>query len=167
MYLLLLLLFPFYDFLPSYDLAKSLQKIYDPPRKDYVIFIDYTKSINEERLYVIDMKTKETIIKSSVSHAHRSGKLYPILFSNKVGSKKSCVGAFLTLNSYYGKWGYSMRIKGLDPGINDNTQNRAIVFHPNVTDKTSWSAGCFTTPDSVNTKLINLVKNGCLVYVLN
>jgi hypothetical protein len=31
--------------------------------------------------------------------------------------------------------------------------------------KTKWSWGCFATPEEINIKLIDLIKNGCLVYV--
>jgi hypothetical protein len=31
--------------------------------------------------------------------------------------------------------------------------------------KTRWSWGCFATPEETNKKLIDLIKNGCLVYV--
>jgi len=167
MYLSILLLLSFYIYDPSYELAKQLQLIYDTPRKDYVIFIDYTKNIKEERLYVIDMKQKKVVLKSTVSHAYNSGKLYATKFSNKIGSKKSCVGAFQTMNSYYGKWGYSMKIKGLDKGINDNSYIRAIVFHSNIVQKTTWSEGCFATPETINRRLIDLIKDGCLLYVLD
>jgi hypothetical protein len=111
------------------------------------------------------MKKKEIVLTSKVSHAYNSGRKCPTKFSNVVGTKKSCTGAFLTLNSYYGQWGYAMRIEGLDNGINDNARKRSIVFHSNVVQKTSWSEGCFTTPTDINRKLINLVKEGNLIYV--
>ena len=152
---------------PGYELVKSLQDIYSPPKKDYVIIIDYTKSIDEDRLYLFDMKKKEIILTSKVSHAYNSGKKYATKFSNSFGTKKSCIGAFITLDSYYGQWGYSMRIEGLDEGINNNAKKRGIVFHSNIVQKTSWSEGCFATPPEVNKKLINLVKGGNLIYVLD
>lgn len=167
MYLLFLLLLSFQQYDPVYELSKHLQLIYDPPRKDYVVYIDYRQSIDEDRLYLVDMNSKKVILKTKVSHAYNSGKKYPTKFSNKIGTKKSCVGAFLTLNSYYGKWGYSMKIKGLDYGINDNAYVRAIVFHSNIVQRTTWSEGCFATPDLINKRLIDLVKDGCLVYVYN
>ena len=39
---------------------------------------------------------------------------------------------------------------------------------PKSTEKmaTPWSNGCFATPKDVNEKIIDLTKNGTLVYVI-
>ena len=150
---------------PSYDFTEKIQLIYNPPRKEYVILIDYSKPMTEDRLFVYDMKTKEMILKTTVSHAFNSGTKYATKFSNKIGSKKSSIGGFITLDSYYGKWGYSMKIKGVDGELNNNAEIRSIIFHSDVTNKTSYSEGCFETHTEINTKLINMVKGGCLIYV--
>lgn len=145
--------------------AASLIETYSPPRKDYVILIDYSRKISEERLWVIRMSDGKVVIKCRVAHAFLSGRELPTSFSNKVGTKKSCVGAFITLNSYWGRWGYSMKVRGLEPGINDNAFVRSIVFHSDIVQKTTWSEGCFATPHETNKSIIDLTKGGCLVYV--
>lgn len=148
------------------DLISEKIKSYNPPRKDYVIVIDYKKSILSERLYVIDVKTNEVVIKSKVSHAFNSGLFYPTDFSNVPGTNKSCYGSFFTGSTVYGKFGYSMWVHGQDRGINNNACSRAIIFHPDTKMKTIWSAGCFATSEETNKKIIDLTKNGCLVIVL-
>jgi hypothetical protein len=150
---------------PSYDLAKKIQMFYDPTRKDYVVLIDFRKPMSEKRLFVFDMEKKELILASTVSHAFNSGKNYATDFSNQVNSKKSSVGAFITLNSFWGRWGYSMRLKGVDGDINNNAELRGVIFHSNILKKTSYSEGCFETPEEINEVLIDLVKDGCLIYV--
>jgi hypothetical protein len=150
---------------PTYDFAKDLITKYDPPKKDYIVLIDYSKPIFQERLYVFDMKKQKIIITSYVSHAFNSGKIYATDFSNIINSKKTSIGAYITLNSYYGKWGYSMRLKGVDSCLNTKAEKRNIVFHPNVTDNINYSDGCFMTKNEINKKIIDLVKNGYLVYV--
>ena len=141
-------------------------KKYNPDRKDYVIVIDYRKSIFSKRLYLLDMKKKNIVLSSSVSHAWKSGGLYARKFSNRIGTNTSCMGNFLTGSSRYGKYGYRMAVKGLDRGVNDNALERAIIFHSTRKMKTKWSWGCFATPEKVNKKIINVTKNGVLVCVI-
>jgi len=150
-----------------FEIAKSAQGKYHTKRKDYVIVVDYTKAIFQERLYVIDMKDGTIIISTSVSHAWNSGFLRPSRFSNKTGSNMTSAGCFVTAGTRYGKFGYSMVIRGLDKGINDNAEDRSVIFHSSKKMKTSWSNGCFATPEETNKKIIDLTKNGCLVCVIN
>jgi hypothetical protein len=152
------------------EVAHKKQKQYNPSNKKYVVIIDYKKKISEERLFLIDMKTDEILLKSKVGHAFNSGKEIPTIFSNEVGSLKSCYGGFITSETYFGYYGYSLVIDGKDKGINDNARKRKIVFHSTkkMTNPTNpLTYGCFATSDDVNKKLIDLIKGGCLVYILN
>lgn len=150
-----------------FEVAKQRSAKYSAPRKDYVIVVDYTKNILATRLYVINMKTGETVISSRVAHAYNSGKAYATDFSNKGGTNKSCKGNFVTLGTRIGRFGYSMQIKGLDPGINDNATSRAIIFHSTAKMRSVWSHGCFATDDETNRQIIELTKGGCLICVIN
>jgi hypothetical protein len=131
--------------------------------KRYAILIDYSKSIFQKRLWVYDLKNKEVIINCHVSHAFKSGFLYPTEFSNQIGSEKTPRGTFVTCKSYFGKFGYSMRLHGLEEGLNSNSLKRFITFHPG--DDLFWSDGCFMTDSETSKKIIDLTKNGCLMYV--
>ena len=115
-----------------FDLANQKIQKYNPPRKDYVIIVDYRKNLLSKRLFVLDMKSNKVVVESRVTHAYNSGKLYATDFSNTPNSKKSCVGALLTQNPRMGRYGYSMVVKGLDQGINDNIKKRVIIFHPTI-----------------------------------
>lgn len=86
-------------------------------------------------------------------------------FGNIQGSEKSSLGAYVTRCTKYGRFSYSMDLKGLDSGINSNTYYRAIIFHSSKKMKTIWSAGCFATDEATNKKIIDLTKGGSLVYV--
>ena len=56
------------QYTPNYfEIAKTAQAKYRTTRKDYVIVVDYTKSIFLERLYVLEMKTGEIVIRSTVA----------------------------------------------------------------------------------------------------
>ena len=146
------------------DIAKELQKQYNPPNKNYVVFIDYSKPISEERLYVIDMNTSKTILTTKVAHGINSGKEYATDFSNVNKSLKSSLGVYVTQETYYGYFGYSLRVNGLNK-TNSNARHRKIIFHSNKKMKTKWSYGCFSTDEKINEKLIDIIRNGCLVYV--
>lgn len=146
----------------------ATQKIenYNPKRKDLVVIIDYRKNIFRERIFVLDMKNKEIILSSRVSHAWNSGVLYPTKISNEKGTNKTSIGSFITRGTKYGGFGYSMIVDGLDKGINNNAKSRAIIFHSTKKMFTPWSKGCFATNEEVNKKLIDLTKNGVLVCVI-
>jgi hypothetical protein len=150
-----------------HKIAQDAIKKYNPKRKDYVIVVDYTKNIMTERLFVIDMKNEKIVISTEVSHAWKSGVLYPSDYSNESGSNKSSKGCFITEGTKQGKFGYSMIIRGLDGGINDNAKSRAVIFHSTEKMSTAWSNGCFATSDGINKQIIDLTKNGCLVVVID
>jgi hypothetical protein len=151
---------------PSDNTLIIAKKVYQANKsklanKRYITIIDYTKSILQTRLFVYDTQTDKVVLSSRVSHAWNSGLLYATDFSNDNGSEKSSIGTYITGDSYNGKFGYSMRIKGLNKGVNDNAMSRAIVFHEGNT----YTLGCFATPSDTNKKLIDMIKGGSLVYV--
>lgn len=149
-----------------FDIAAQRQKEYKPKRKDLVIVVDYRKSILSERLYVLDMINKKVVLSSKVSHAWNSGLLYANDYSNTHGSDKTSKGNYITLGTYHRKYGYSMKIEGKDPGINNNAKDRLVVFHSDKKMKTWWSDGCFATPEETNKKIIDMTKNGVLVCII-
>ena len=50
-------------------------------------------------------------------------------FSNEPGTLKSSLGLFVTAETYYGRHGYSLKLDGLEEGVNDNARERLIVLH--------------------------------------
>lgn len=131
--------------------------------KKYGILIDYGLPAFMKRLWVIDLESGGTVIHTHVSHAIRSGVLFPTDLSNRPNTGKSCGGSFVTLGSYQGKYGLGMRIEGLERGVNHNARKRAIVFHPSL--GRTWSAGCFMTREEINEEIIDLTKGGAFLYV--
>jgi hypothetical protein len=153
------------DFDEYFDIANEKLKKYKIKNKDYVVIIDYRKNLFRDRLYLLDMNNKKVILNCKVSHALNTGIIFPTDFSNIPNTNKSSVGAFISKNSRLGRYGYSMVISGLDKGINNNVEKRAIIFHP--TPAIPWSFGCFATMDSNNKIIIDHMKNGRLIYVIN
>lgn len=125
--------------------------------------VDYSKSIVSERLYLVNTKTQKIEMTSVVSHAWNSGFMHANNFSNQEGSLKSSLGAYVTENTYYGNYGYSLVLQGLDK-TNSNAKKRKIIFHSTKKMKTKWSWGCFALPEKNTRKIIDLIKGGCLVY---
>ncbi|MGH8816901.1 MAG: murein L,D-transpeptidase catalytic domain-containing protein [Achromobacter pestifer] len=64
-----------------------------------------------------------------VAHGRNSGESIATQFSNQNESFATSLGLFRTQESYRGQNGYSLRMKGLEPGFNDNAFDRAIVIH--------------------------------------
>jgi hypothetical protein len=135
------------------------------PRRRYVTYIDYAKPMTEKRLYVVDMERSKVVLKSFVGHAWKSGKVYPTAFSDEPGTLQSSLGAYRTGESYRGRFGYAMRLDGLQKGVNANARYRAIVFHSYEKSPSLYSHGCFVTPVEINSSLIDLIRGGTLVYV--
>lgn len=149
-------------------IAKQKQSEYNIIKKDYVVIIDYSKPMSENRLFLLDMKKEKVILETHVSHAIFSGNMFATDFSNEINSRKSSLGAYITAETKYGHWGYSLVVDGLDKGINHNARKRNILFHSTKlmsNQKFPRTYGCFATSDEINKKLIDLIKGGCLVYV--
>lgn len=143
-------------------------------RKDILVLIDYTKPSTQERLYVIDMRNGKVLYKSLVAHGRGSGDNYAIRFSNTPDSHQSSLGFYLTLNTYEGKNGYSLRLDGLEPGINDKAYERAIVIHgADYCDRSfiksagrlGRSFGCPALPRDVSDAIIDTIKDGAVLFI--
>ena len=135
--------------------------------------IDYSKPSSEKRLWVYDLRSRELVFQELVAHGQGSGANMATQFSNEDGTHRTSLGLFVTDDTYVGKNGYSLRLNGLDRGINDNARDRAIVMHgaPYVSDEfvkstgrlgRSW--GCPAVSELVARKMIDTVKGGGLVF---
>ncbi len=133
-----------------------------------VIIVDFSKAMEQKRLFIIHLDSGKIILRSKVCHGIGSGeKSKPSVFSNEPNSKMSSLGVMLTAETFISKrWGYSMRIDGLQ-NRNSNVRLRAITFHDCTKLSTPWSWGCFSTPHEINDKLINLTKNGTLIFAFS
>ncbi|WP_136253465.1 murein L,D-transpeptidase catalytic domain family protein [Onishia niordana] len=99
------------------------------PGAERLAVIDFSRSANEERLWVFDLTHEQLLFKELVSHGQGTGQEYARTFSNTPDSHQSSLGLFRTQQSYTGINGYSLRLEGLEPGINDLAYERAIVMH--------------------------------------
>ncbi len=138
-----------------------------------VTIIDYGRASLEPRLWVIDLKTGSTLVQDYVAHGRNSGENRTTQFSNAMNSYQSSLGLFVTAETYVGANGYSLRMDGLVPGINDAARARAIVMHgapyvnPDVGAKQGRlgrSLGCPALRNAVARGVIDLIKDGNFVF---
>lgn len=142
--------------------------------KDILVLIDYSKPSTQERLYVIDVPSRKLLYKSLVAHGRGSGENYATSFSNVPGSHKSSLGFYLTGSTYQGRNGFSLRLTGLEKGINDNAYERAIVMHGADYCERSFiesagrlgrSFGCPAVPKGMSESIINTIKEGAVLFI--
>ena len=85
--------------------------------KDFMAIADFSKIDTQRRFYVIDMRNGDVeslyVAHGINSESNNQGRAK--LFSNIPDSKQSSLGFYLTEPDIYtGKWGQSLRIRGLE-----------------------------------------------------
>ena len=136
--------------------------------------IDYSRPSTEKRLWVFDLRARKLLYRELVAHGQGSGDNLATRFSNEQDTHQSSLGLFVTGDTYVGQNGYSLRLNGLDQGVNDRALERSIVMHgaPYVSAEfarthgrigRSW--GCPALRDAVARKVIDRVKGGGLLFV--
>ncbi|EOZ96761.1 hypothetical protein A33Q_2071 [Indibacter alkaliphilus LW1] len=148
------------------------QKALEPDRP--LTIIDFSLPSTEKRLWVINTKTGLILFHDYVSHGRNSGDLYAKSFSNTNSSYKSSLGFYLTAETYHGKHGYSLRLDGLEKGINDKARERAIVIHGAdyakeefivQTGRLGRSLGCPALPNESASELIDIIKENSCIFI--
>ena len=162
----------------SYDIFRQamtgFNKIDSIKNRNIITIIDFSRPSSAERFFVIDLKNRRLVFKTLVAHGKNSGDIYALQFSNTEGSLESCPGFFKTAETYNGKHGYSLRLDGLEKGINDNARTREIVIHGagyvnnDFIEKygrlgRSW--GCPALPADISKKIIDTISNGTCLFI--
>lgn len=102
----------------------------DVNNKSVLTIVNFTEPSYQRRMWVIDTKTGNVLLAMHVAQGKNTGLVKAKHFSNKPGSDESSPGIYTTANEYVGKHGKSMRVNGLEKGINGKAEQRAIVIHP-------------------------------------
>ena len=135
--------------------------------------IDYSRSSLEPRLWVFDLANDRLLYQELVAHGQGSGGDVPTRFSNDDGSHASSLGLFVTRDTYVGHNGYSLRMDGLEHGINDAAMSRAIVMHGAAyvnadagrhMGRLGRSWGCPALRSAVAKPIIDVLKDGQFVF---
>lgn len=139
-----------------------------------ISIIDFTLPSTEKRLWVVDLAAGRIIYHSLVAHGKNTGDLYARQFSNKHDSYQSSLGFYLTGKTYTGKHGLSLKLHGLEPGINDHAESRAIVIHganyvnedyAKKVGRLGRSWGCPAIPMEQHKEIINLLAGGTCMFI--
>jgi hypothetical protein len=143
-------------------------------RDGILTVIDFNRPSVDERLFVIDVNRGRLLYSGLVAHGRNSGDVYAQNFSNLPGSRQSSLGFYTTGDTYDGKNGYSLRLQGMERGINDNAESRSIVIHgANYVSydfikkygRLGRSEGCPAISFDSFQQVINLIKGGSCLFI--
>ncbi|MDR7371817.1 murein L,D-transpeptidase catalytic domain family protein [Flavobacterium aquidurense] len=160
----------FSEALKGFYLLKEKGKI----QKDILTLIDFSLSSNTKRLWVIDLATNTILFQSLVAHGRNTGEEYASAFSNSDSSYKSSLGFYSTGEIYQGKHGASLRLDGLENGVNDHARGRGVVMHGADYVSESFirnnkrlgrSQGCPAIPFELTNKIIQTIKDKSCLYI--
>lgn len=144
--------------------------------KDVLTIIDFDKTSDQKRFFIIDISDHKIIYNSYVAHGQKTGELEAEAFSNRENSHQSSLGFYLTDNTYFGKHGLSLRLDGLTKGLNDNARMRNIVVHSadyvseefiKKNNRLGRSWGCPALPEEGYEEVIELIKDRSLLFVFS
>jgi len=143
-------------------------------KKNIITIIDFSKPSTDKRFFVIDLENRQLLYNCFVAHGKNSGENFADSFSNQPQSLKSSLGLFLTAETYSGIHGYSLRLDGLEEGINDNARVRDIVIHGaeyvsrefiNKYGRLGRSWGCPALPVEISKEVIEKISDGSCLFI--
>ena len=142
--------------------------------RDSIGIVDFNRPSSEERFYVVNLMSGEVeghrVAHGRGSDPDHSG--FVERFSNDFGSYASSNGAYVTGDYYNGKYGLSMKVRGLDMS-NYNAEPRAIVIHNAwyaeddmipLHGKLGRSEGCFAMSRQSQYDVMRRLAGGRMIY---
>jgi hypothetical protein len=170
--------------MPSFDSAWNLNReiyekaslAYDSWSRDlennrFVTVVDLGKKSSERRLFIFDLEAnrEDDLLTSHGKNSDPENDGIADQFSNEEDSLKSSLGNYLTLNSYTGEHGYSLRLRGLDDS-NSNAEERAVVMHSaqyvsEISGQAGRSWGCLVLDPIISRATIDRLRGGSLIVV--
>jgi hypothetical protein len=142
--------------------------------RDTIAIADFSKPSNEERFFVVDLASGNVeahrVCHGRGSDPDHSG--FVERFSNDFGSYATSSGTYVTGDYYDGKYGLSMKVRGLD-WSNSNADARAIVIHnawyaePDMIPlhgKLGRSEGCFAMSRKSQYDVMRKLAGGRMLY---
>jgi hypothetical protein len=142
-------------------------------REDLLTVIDYSLPSTEPRLWVLDLERGEVLFHELVAHGAGTGDNYATRFSNVKDSRQTSLGLFRTAGTYQGGNGYSLKLEGLDKGINDRAEERYIVMHGawyvspeqiRSQGRLGRSWGCPALSQEIAPTVIDTIKGGSFIF---
>jgi hypothetical protein len=142
--------------------------------RDVIGVVDFSTGSADPRFHLVDLMSGQ-VESHRVAHGRGSDpdhSGYVERFSNDFGSFASSNGAYATGDMYDGKYGNSMKVRGLDAS-NSNAESRAIVIHnawyaedevARDFGKLGRSEGCFAFSKASQWRVMSRLANGRMIY---
>jgi hypothetical protein len=142
--------------------------------RDSIGIADFSRPSSEPRFHVVDLQNG-TVESHLVCHGRGSDPDHSGFverFSNDFGSYATSNGTYVTTDYYDGKYGLSLRVRGLD-WSNNNAEARAIVIHnawyaePDMIPlhgKLGRSEGCFAMSRQSQYEVMRKLAGGRMIY---
>ena len=143
-------------------------------KNDIISIVDFTQPSAVKRLYIYNLKDSSLLFNTYVAHGKGTGDNWAKSFSNTPNSHQSSLGFYKTLFTYSGKHGYSLKLEGLEGGINDKAESRAIVLHGasyvskdfiEKYGRLGRSFGCPAVPKAESKSIIDSIKSGSCLFI--
>jgi hypothetical protein len=143
-------------------------------KRNILTLVDFSLSSNAKRLWIIDVSTNEILLQTLVAHGKNTGEEFANKFSNKPDSFKSSLGFYATGEMYKGSHGISLKLDGLEKGINDCARKRAVVMHGADYVSESFikshkrlgrSQGCPAVPVEFASEIISMIQGQSCLYI--
>ena len=142
--------------------------------RDSIGIADFSKPSSEPRFHVVDLASGN-VDSYRVAHGRGSDPShsgYLQRFSNDFGSYATSNGTYVTTDYYDGKYGLSLRVRGLD-WSNNNAEARAIVIHNawyaeddmiGLHGQLGRSEGCFAMSREHQYAVMRKLAGGRMIY---
>jgi hypothetical protein len=142
--------------------------------RDTLGVVDFSLASSEPRFHVIDLASGN-VDSYRVAHGRGSDPShsgYLQRFSNDFGSYATSNGAYVTADYYQGKYGLSLKVRGLD-WSNSNAEPRAIVIHNAwyaedemipLHGQLGRSEGCFAMSRKNQYEVMRRLAGGRMIY---
>jgi hypothetical protein len=142
--------------------------------RDTMAIADFSQPSSEPRFHLVDLASGQ-VESHRVAHGRGSDPAhsgYLERFSNDFGSYATSNGTYTTGDYYDGKYGLSMKVRGLD-WSNNNAESRAIVIH------NAWyaeddmiplhgmlgrSEGCFAMSRASQDRVMRRLAGGRMIF---
>lgn len=153
---------------------QNLQKSGSLQHTGILSIVDFSLPSFRKRLFVLDVENGKLLFNTLVAHGRNSGQLLATKFSNRFRSFESSLGFYLTGETYNGQNGYSLRLLGMEKGINNNALGRGIVVHPadyvneevsKIYGRLGRSEGCPAIPFDIHRSVIEAIKDGSCFFI--
>ena len=142
--------------------------------RDSIGIADFSRPSADPRFHVVNLASGQVdsyrVAHGRGSDPEHSG--YLQRFSNDFGSYATSNGTYVTTDYYDGKYGLSLRVRGLD-WSNNNAEARAIVIHNAwyaeddmipIHGKLGRSEGCFAMSRENQYKVMRKLGGGRMIY---